>query len=113
MLQRSDPLREIKGAYKSTVWSVEITERDLVTVLVLPMSWSSKIPGVNILENHHCCNPITWLRRIAFIFIFIFDIFVIFLLFFVHCYVTRVSIISDITKCGVQLQIEVIRRNYS
>ena len=43
---------------------------DLVTVLVLPMSWSSKIPGVNILENHHCSNPITWLRRIVFIFIF-------------------------------------------
>ena len=75
------------------------------------MSWSSKIPEVNILENHHGCDPITCLRRIFFIFIF--DIFVSFLLFFVHCYVTRVSIISDIIKCGVQLQIEVIRRNYS
>ena len=45
-----------------------------MTVLVLPMSWSSKIPGVNILENHHCSNPITWLEEDCFYFYFLYPV---------------------------------------
>ena len=52
-----------------------------MTVLVLPMSWCSKIAGVNILENHHCCNSITWLRRIAFILIFVIFYYYFFVIF--------------------------------
>ena len=57
-----------------------MTERGLVTVLVLPMSWPYKIAGVNILENYDCWNPIIWLRRI--VFIFILDIFCYFFIIF-------------------------------
>ena len=86
-----------------------MTERGLVIVLVLPMSWSSKIAGVNILEIITVViRPITWSPRIVFILIFVICYYYYFLLFFVQLLRDARVSYFDIIKCGVQLKIDII-----